>query len=157
MSAVVIRPARHDDHATLAQVWFQGSGPIDGGTPPPGLYDELLRRIPREIATGGWSVFAAEQQDRVVGLLAVHLTDSVLTELFVAEDRRSRGIGKAMLDHAKALMPGGFWLRTHTRNIRAHRFYEREGLVHSRTEPHPRHPEEIFRVYEWWPAGDSST
>ena len=155
MSTVVIRPARQDDHATLARVWFQGSAPFDGGTPPPGLYDELLRRIPREIETGGWNVFAAELEGRVVGLLAVHLAEVTVTELFVAEGCRSRGIGKAMLDHAKAMMPDGLWLRTHTRNVRAHAFYEREGLIHSRTEPHPRHPEEIFRIYEWRrPAGD---
>jgi GNAT superfamily N-acetyltransferase len=155
MSDVRIRAAGVEDHATLAGIWFEGSTPYDGGVPPPSLYDELLRRIPREIETGGWNVFAAEQEGAgVVGLLAVHLAEQTVTELFVAADRRSRGIGKAMLDHANALMPDGFWLRTHTRNVRAHWFYEREGLVHRRTEPHPRHPEEIFRIYEWRPTDD---
>jgi GNAT superfamily N-acetyltransferase len=152
VSGTVIRPAREADHAALARVWFEGSAPFDGGTAPPGLYDELRARIPREIATGGWSVFAAELDGRVVGLLAVHPGDGVLTELFVAADQRSRGIGKALLDHAKGLMPEGFWLRTHARNVRAHKFYEREGLAHVHTEPHPNHPEEIFRVYAWKPG-----
>jgi GNAT superfamily N-acetyltransferase len=154
VSDVVVRPAHKRDHATLAQIWFQGSAPLDGSTTPPSLYDELLRRIPREIETGGWNVFAAEQDGLIVGLLAVHRAEQTVTELFVAADRRSRGIGKAMLDHAKGLMPDGFWLRTHTRNVRAHKFYEREGLVHCRTEPHPRHPQEIFRIYEWQPTAD---
>jgi RimJ/RimL family protein N-acetyltransferase len=45
-------------------------------------------------------------------------------------------------------MPQRFWLRTHSLNTKAQRFYAREGMRHLRNEPHPRHPEELFSVFE---------
>ncbi len=86
---------------------------------------------------------------KVAGLLAYDLVERCLTELFVARGKRSRGIGKALLDHAKETMPCGFWLRTRIENTRAQRFYERERLKHTHDAPHPRHPEAMFRHYEW--------
>ena len=106
----------------------------------------------REVADNGWAVFAAEQDGRVAGLLAIIVSEGVLRQLFIDETLRSRGIGKALLDFAKAQMRGGVWLRTHSLNVRGHKFYEREGLRHLRTEPHPQFPDAIFRIYAWQPA-----
>jgi putative acetyltransferase len=151
MNGVTIRPAVEADYDALARIWFQGQVPFDGGETPPGLHAELRARLPREAAGDRWAIFAAKYQDRVVGLLAMIVSEGVLRQLFIDERLRSRGIGKALLDFAKHRMPGGFWLRTHSLNVRGHRFYEREGLTHLRTEPHPQHPEAIFRIYEWQP------
>ena len=149
MSGITIRPAAEADYDALARIWFQGQTPFDGGETPPGLHAELRARLPREAAGGDWSIFAAEHDGCVAGLLAIVVSEGVLRQLFIDEALRSRGIGKALLDYAKQQMPGGFWLRTHSLNVRGHRFYEREGLRHLRTEPHPQHPEAIFRIYAW--------
>ena len=151
MSGIVIRPAVAADYDALARIWFQGQTPFDGGETPPGLLSELRARLPREAADGAWSIFAAEFDGRVAGLLAIIASEGVLRQLFIDEALRSHGIGKALLDFAKQQMPDGFWLRTHSLNLRGHRFYEREGLAHLRTEPHPQHPEVIFRIYAWQP------
>lgn len=68
-------------------------------------------------------------------------------EMFLSRSTLA-GIGKALLDHAKAAMPSGFTLFTTSQNTRARHFYEREGLVALREEPHPRsgHP---VTYYEW--------
>ena len=152
MSGVTIRPAGETYYDALAHIWFQGQTPFDGGETPPGLHAELRARLPREVADNGWAVFAAEQDGRVAGLLAIIVSEGVLRQLFIDETLRSRGIGKALLDFAKAQMRGGFWLRTHSLNARGHKFYEREGLRHLRTEPHPQFPDAIFRIYAWQPA-----
>ena len=149
MSDIVIRPAGDADYDALARIWFQGQTPFDGGETPPGLHAELRARLPREAAIGDWTIFAAENEGQAAGLLAIIASEGVLRQLFIDETLRSRGIGKALLDFAKERMPDGFWLRTHSLNVRGHHFYEREGLTHLRTEPHPQHPEAIFRIYEW--------
>jgi len=72
---------------------------------------------------------AVEETDgveRVVGFLA--LEQETLENLYVDPDRQRRGVGKALLDHAKALRPNGFTLFTFQANTGARRFYEREGL-----------------------------
>ncbi len=101
--------------------------------------------------SGEWSLFAAEEDGTIAGMIAIKRADNHLDQIFVANDRRSQGIGKAMLDFVKAEMPGGFWLRTHALNIDGHRFYAREGMIHTRMEPHPRFPENIVRIYAWKP------
>jgi GNAT superfamily N-acetyltransferase len=84
-------------------------------------------------------------------MMALFPAEPRLDQLFVEETLRSHGIGKRLLEHAKARMPGGYQLRTHSLNTNAQRFYAREGMRHLRDEPHPRHPEELFSVFEWRP------
>lgn len=150
MSDIVIRPAQAKDHATLGHIWRQGQADPETGaiaTQPSAL--TLSQRLAREVAENGWEVFAAEADGRIAGLLALSPRERSLRELFIEETLRSHGIGKALLDFTKARMTDGFWLRTHARNVKAHRFYEREGLRLDRIEPHPEHPEIMFRIYEW--------
>ena len=148
---VHIRQAREADYEDLARIWAQGwllTDP-DAPRPPDGLLDQLRVRIRHEMESGGWSLFAAVGKNEVTGMLA--LKPGHLDQIFVAENQRSAGIGKQLLNLAKAEMPQGFWLRTHVLNTGGHKFYEREGMVHARTEPHPRHPETIVRIYRWKP------
>ncbi len=145
-----VRPAREDDYNALAQVWFEGWVLPEAGVvePPPGILSELRERLGHE---AGWSLFAAEDDDRIVGILGISRVEGVLNQLFVATTRRSEGIGKAMLGFAKQEMADGFWLRTRIENVQAQRFYEREGMLHTHDSPHPRHPEAMFRHYRWTP------
>jgi putative acetyltransferase len=73
-------------------------------------------------------VLVAEGDDGpVVGFVA--MADGMVHHLYVAPDRRGRGIGTALLDAAKARMPAGFRLWVFQGNRPARRFYERHGLV----------------------------
>jgi GNAT superfamily N-acetyltransferase len=56
------------------------------------------------------------------------LTDDELLYLYLDLRWTGRGIGSALLDHAKARRPGGFTLWTFQQNDGARRFYERHGL-----------------------------
>ena len=153
MSGITIRHAREDEFDAVAQIWVQGwLSPLDGepATPPDNLFEMLRARIPREL-DAGWILHIAVHDARVVGLSAIKPAERHLDQLYVDETLRSRGVGKILLDHVKAQMPAGFWLRTHSRNLRAQRFYRRESLVHLRDEPHPRHPDDLFSLFEWQP------
>jgi ribosomal protein S18 acetylase RimI-like enzyme len=64
---------------------------------------------------------------RIVGLAVVGSGE--LDQLYVAPDRLGRGIGRRLLDIAKARSPDGLRLYTFQVNERARRFYERNGFV----------------------------
>jgi pimeloyl-ACP methyl ester carboxylesterase len=79
----------------------------------------------RVIPDGG--TWVADEAGRVVGMMVVGRGE--LDQLYVAPDRLGRGIGRALLDQAKAVSPDGLRLYTFQVNDRARRFYERNGFV----------------------------
>ncbi len=58
----------------------------------------------------------------------VGLSDNYLAGIFVKEEARSRGIGRALLEHVKIIRPG-LTLRVYEKNSRAVQFYLREGFA----------------------------
>jgi len=108
---------------------------------------QLRERLDHEIATG-WIVTVAVHGNEIVGFLAISPRESVLEEIFVRPGSLGRGIGQALLAHAKNEMPHGFTLYTRQANLRARRFYEKAGLVHLRDGVHPRNGDPIA-YYRW--------
>jgi len=56
------------------------------------------------------------------------LGDATVDYLYIEPEMTGRGIGSALLDHAKHRRPAGFSLWTFQENEGARRFYERHGL-----------------------------
>ena len=79
-------------------------------------------------APSGWP----RRGGRVAGFIA--LAASHVDQLYVDPPRQSSGVGGALLDHAKAISPGGLTLTVAPRNAAARRFYERHGFVAIETE-----------------------
>jgi len=89
--------------------------------------------------------FAAVDDKRVVGLVALHFSSMLHTEgrwcrvtaLVVTESHRRRGVGAALLRHAEqCALAGGAWcveLTCGERRGEAHRFYLRHGYTERRT------------------------
>ena len=150
MTEIAIRPYREADRAELARVWYQSALSSWSGEVPPNLRDELFERLPRELE-GGWSVYAATEGSRIVGMMALELGEKEIRQLFVDPPFQNRGIGKALVDFAKARMPDGFWLTTSAENRNARKFYEREGLLHRYDRPHADHPQMLHATYDWSP------
>jgi GNAT superfamily N-acetyltransferase len=114
---------------------------------PDTTIDTLMERLDQEIA-GGWRVFVALEGVALLGFLAFDPAKAYLNQLFLARQSQGQGVGKSLLDFAKAQMPEGFRLRTHADNTGAQRFYEREGLSREMTERHPRYGH-MTHVYRW--------
>ena len=144
---VDIEPYARADLDAVASVWL--SGWRSTGLPVSGLasHDELRSRLSAEVERG-WSVHVAKAGSRIVGFVALH--DDWLMQLFVAPDAQNRGVGKALLDLAKARRPRGFHLDTAAEG-RAVRFYEREGLTRGEVTTHPRFGHAIVQ-YDWLPG-----
>jgi GNAT superfamily N-acetyltransferase len=112
-----------------------------------------IRREVRAEAAKDWSIHVAVVNTRIVGF--VGFNGQELDELFVDIRFQGRGIGKQLLDFAKTVYSNGFWLRTQSQNVRARRFYEREGLKHIRSTVGWR-PSYRIAWYEWRPSVPSN-
>ena len=150
MTGVAIRPYREADRSEVAHVWCESALSSWTGELRPNLREELFERLPREVH-GGWSVYVATRNDRIVAMLALELPERCLRELFVDPAFQNQGVGKALLAFSKGQMPDGFWLTTSVDNRGARRFYEREGLLHRYDRPHPDHPQAGHATYDWAP------
>lgn len=91
------------------------------------------------------------------GFMAIAPRTGVLDQIFVHPDAFGVGIGRFLLDHAKARMPRGFTLFTPSANARARRFYEAGGLVVSHEGRHPvwGHPVTHYRWTGLLPSSPS--
>ena len=92
----------------------------------------------------------AHDAGRIVGVLVLH--DDEVDQLYVAPGEQRRGIGDAMLAHAKRLRPAGLRLWAFQRNAPARRFYEARGFVAAKfTDGSTNMEREADVLYEWKP------
>ncbi len=124
-TGIAIRPAAPADAAAVADVYLASFHATYDF--PLAHSDEEVRAWVREVLVSGGDSWVATESGQVVGLLVVRPDD--LDQLYVAPDRLGVGIGRRLLEHAKALSPGGLTLYTFQVNERARRFYERNGFV----------------------------
>lgn len=96
-------------------------------------------------------LWVAETDGAIGGYLA--LRDAFVDRLYVAVDRQRRGVGTALLEHAKALSPTGLRLFTHRGNVGACRFYEKHGFEAVRFGISPPPESEPDVEYAWKPEG----
>ena len=144
---LVIRPYSESDFEAVSEVWFTSWQSVGVNVPDPALRTTLRERLPLEIANG-WAVHVAVIGPDVVGFLALH--GNRLAQLFVAPAMQGQGIGKQLLDFAKAERPDGFYLTTQPIEGPACRFYEREGLRRGPIGTHPKYGHPNVR-YDWPP------
>ena len=108
------------------------------------------RNLGRELPKGAAHV--ATIRSRIVGF--VTFREDEIPNLFVAPAFQGQGVGKQLLDFAKAKHPGGLWLTTLAPNTDARRFYEREGLT-LRVTRVGRRPGYRICWYDWRPGTPS--
>lgn len=98
--------------------------------------DWLPRLIPAEDIAGMFSpdllerrlVLVPEVEGKVAGYLSLDVQAQFLHALYLAPEHQTKGLGKALLDSAKSVCSRGFELTVWQPNIRAKKFYLREGL-----------------------------
>jgi GNAT superfamily N-acetyltransferase len=125
-SRVTIRPATPTDAATIADV-FLSSFHATYDFPLAHTDEQVREWIRDELLPAGVTWVALDADGTVVALMAVKPGD--LDHLYVRPDLLGQGIGRRLLDVAKAESPDGLTLYTFQVNARARRFYERNGFV----------------------------
>ena len=111
-----------------------------------GVHRQLRDRLPADYAAkmqrvfaGGGRMCVAVEGERVVGVAVYRVHENTssgrllyVDDLVTDEAARSRGVGKALMDHLQALARASgcetYSLDSGVRRARAHAFYFREGM-----------------------------
>ena len=124
----MIRKFESRDLDAVMQIWLHGNLDAHPFIPASFWTDhfEMVRDMLPQAELYVHENKAPRQIDGFIGL-----TESHIEGVFVAKSARSKGIGKALLDHAKSFKPS-LTLSVYQKNERALAFYRREQFaVHS--------------------------
>jgi ribosomal protein S18 acetylase RimI-like enzyme len=136
MAPPTIRPARPDEYDEIARVWMNSWTSTGLEAASNFLLAKLRVRIPLEVDKG-WSLFVADDGKALAAMLALHLPNLYLDQLFVAPECQGQNLGRRMLAFTRQLLPDEISLRCVRENERAWRWYEREGFVFENEEVEP--------------------
>ena len=152
----MIRPYETADEARVAGIWLAAGR--DEYTYLPrfqALDEEGARRVFRDIIASESDVWLEVDGSCIRGFVA--LQGSCIDRLYVDPAFQRRGVGTALLRHARERCPDGLELYTHRQNRRACRFYEKHGFRAVRYGISPP-PESVPDVeYHWRPGWSERT
>ena len=103
----------------------------------------------REVVQVKNDVWVAEVDGRPAAFMAI--AGDFIDQLYVAPEHQRRGIGAALLAHARALSPSGLRLFTFQVNANGRAFYEKHGFVIIRLGVSPPPESEPDIEYHWRP------
>ena len=129
--SIPIRPPRPDEYDEVARVWMESWVSTGLADVSDSLQAQLRARLSLEIEKG-WSLYVADDGGVVAAMLALHIPDCYLDQLFVAPEYQGQGLGRQLLAFTRARLPDEIWLRCVRENEKAWRWYEREGFVFER-------------------------
>ena len=133
MPTPTIRPALPHEYDEVARVWMESWVSTGLAEASNFLLANLRARVRHEIEHG-WSLYVADDGATFAAMLALHLPDKYLDQLFVAPSHQGKGIGRQLLAFTRQQMPDEIWLRCVRENEKAWRWYEREGFVFEKEE-----------------------
>jgi putative acetyltransferase len=93
------------------------------------------------------AITVAEQADTLIGFVTID-SSGYLDQLVVAPDHWGSELATALLNKAKRLSPDRITLLVNTDNIRAIRFYERNGFAHAGEDMNPTSGRPVLQM-EW--------
>ena len=124
----MIRKFETRDLDTVMQIWLHGN--LDAHAfISAGFWTEHFEMVRDMLPQAELYVHEDEDTRQIDGFIG--LTENHIEGIFVAKSARSKGVGKALLDHVKPLKPR-LTLGVYQKNERALAFYRREQFaVHS--------------------------
>jgi ribosomal protein S18 acetylase RimI-like enzyme len=151
MPSTTIRPARSDEYDEIALVWMNSWASTGLEDASNFLLAKLRARIPMEIEKG-WSLFVANDGGKLAAMLALHLPNMYLDQLFVAPEYQGKNLGRTLLAFTRQQLPDEIRLRCVRENEKAWRWYEREGFVFEKQEVEPA-TGFMMKYYRWKEEG----
>ena len=143
-----LRPYRgEDEDAAIAlwlQTWQQAYPSIDFA----GRENWWRERWRSELVPKA-EIIVAERAGALIGFVTIDAS-GYLDQLVVAPDHWGSKLATALVDEAKRLSPDCIRLLVNTDNIRAIRFYQRNGFAHAGEDVNPTSGRPVLRM-EWKP------
>jgi ribosomal protein S18 acetylase RimI-like enzyme len=143
----IIRLARADEYDQIARVWMDSWVSTGLEDASDSLLAKLRARVPMEVEKG-WSLYVADDNGVLAAMLAMHVPDRYLDQLFVAPEYQGNGLGRRLLAFTRQHLPGEIWLRCVRENEKAWRWYEREGFVFEKEQVEPTSGR-AMKYYRW--------
>jgi putative acetyltransferase len=141
-----LRPYRAEDEAAAIALWqqtWQQAYPKIDFTARVTWWRERWRG---ELVPNA-AIIVAEQAGALVGFVTIDST-GYLDQLVVAPDHWGSELANRLVDEAKLLSPDRVTLLVNADNIRAMRFYERNGFAHAGEDVNPTSGRPVLRM-EW--------
>jgi ribosomal protein S18 acetylase RimI-like enzyme len=147
LSQIIIRPAHASEYDRIARVWMESWVSTGLEDASDSLLEKLRTRVPMEVEKG-WSLYVADDNGRLAAMLAMHLPDRYLDQLFVAPEYQGNSLGRRLLAFTRQHLPDEIWLRCVRENEKAWRWYEREGFVFENEQVEPAMGR-MMKYYRW--------
>ena len=147
MPPPTIRLARADEYDEIARVWMNSWASTGLEETSNFLLAKLRARIPIEVEKG-WTLYVADDGGALAAMLALHLPDFYLDQLFVAPDYQGQNLGRRLLAFTREKLPDEIHLRCVRENEKAWRWYEREGFVFEMEAVEPM-TGFVMKYYRW--------
>lgn len=147
-SVALIRLYREEDFESVTEFWFAASE-----FAMPGLHQKLghtlegAREYFKNVVAVENQLWVYELDNKPVAYLGIK--DEFIDRLYVHPAYHRRGIGRALLDHARTLSPNHLWLYTHQANHNARAFYEKNKFVAEKFGMSPPPESEPDVEYHW--------
>jgi ribosomal protein S18 acetylase RimI-like enzyme len=144
----MIRPYREEDFEPVTKFWFDAME-----VAMPGLAGRLghelngAREYFKNVVAVENRLYVYELDEQVVGYLGIN--HEFIDRLYVHPAYHRRGIGQALLDHARTLSPNHLWLYTHQANTNARKFYEKNNFIPENFGISPAPESEPDVEYHW--------
>ena len=131
-----IRPALAEEYDEIARVWMESWVSTGLAEVSNFLLANLCARIRKEIEDG-WSLYVMEDGSTLAAMLALQLPRLELDQIFVAPEYQGRSLGRKLLAFTRTQLPDEIQLRCAEGNVKAWRWYEREGFLYEKQEISP--------------------
>jgi len=132
----VIRPARAEEYDEIGSLWMESWVSTGLAEASNFLLANLRARVRREIEDG-WSLYVMEDGSTLAAMLALQLPRLELDQIFVAPEYQGRSLGRKLLAFTRTQLPDEIQLRCAEGNVKAWRWYEREGFLYEKQEVSP--------------------
>ena len=147
--AISFRRATAADAHEVATVYIASRRGAAAYLPTVGTDDEIRAFVIHQMVPER-ETWVAEDGERIVAVLTLHGDE--VDQFYVAPGEQRRGVGDAMLAHAKRLRPAGLQLWAFQRNAPARRFYEARGFIAKKfTDGATNMEREADVLYQWMP------
>jgi len=144
----LIRPYQPEDFEAVTQFWY-----LAMDVAMPGLEERMghtlegAREFFRKVVAVENQLWVYEQDGRPIGYLGI--AGEFIDRLYVDPAHHRRGIGQALMDHARTLSPNHLSLYTHQANKHARAFYEKNHFVAEKFGISPAPESEPDVEYHW--------